>query len=96
MAAGQDADVEGFQLSRHDRRRIIQSKRRDRVVIGMKNDARLKSGSGKIMIIVKYVHNQYECDDIRKYLSVLKNKWRTLRKCPYRFVDKFLYSRYYL
>ncbi len=41
LAAGQDAHA-GFQLSRHDRRRIIQRKRRDRVEVGKKNDARIK------------------------------------------------------
>ena len=60
-----DADAEGFQMQRQQR----WSKKRDRIVVGNKKDNRLRSGSGKVTIIIKYVHKQFECDNIKKYLT---------------------------
>ena len=68
----QDADQGAgeFQVPREQRRRIERNrKRRETIVMGKKTDDTLQSGSGRATVLVKYVHKQYNTDNIKTYLN---------------------------
>ena len=68
-----DQGTGSFQIPREQRRREERNrKRRDNIIMGSKTDTTLQCGSGKVTVLVKYVHKQYDNDNIKAYLQKQK------------------------